>query len=157
MVSVSHESPAATDARLRRVVTASRLTVYDQPFTFEEFPVAEFLTRVRDDALALVRDDEVWSQFVPATATPSETFCVWRFHFPAGVDNSGFVGWLASHLKARYGTGVVVVCGSNAGRGGVFDYWGCPESLRREVLGEVRRLVDGSAELPHSGGPVSRP
>jgi hypothetical protein len=27
------------------------------------------------------------------------------------VDNSGFVGWLASHLKAAIGTGVLVVCG----------------------------------------------
>ena len=44
------------------------------------------------------------------------------FHFPAGVDNSGFVGWLASHLKVVLGTGVLVVCGFNSQRGGVFDY-----------------------------------
>ncbi|MGL5862847.1 MAG: DUF6196 family protein [Phycicoccus sp.] len=144
MVSISTETPDAVDARLRRVVESARLAVYDEAFAFEEFPVAELAARVRPDAVALVRDDTVWSQLAPATATSGERFCVWRFHFPDGVDNSGFVGWLALHLKHRFGTGVIVVCGCNSADGGVFDYWGCPEALRHEVLGEVRGLVDGT-------------
>ncbi|MGL4178606.1 MAG: DUF6196 family protein [Dermatophilaceae bacterium] len=147
-MSISAETPDATDARLRRVIRSARLTVYDQPFAFEEFAIAELAARARSDAVAVVRDDAVWSQLAPTTSASGERFCLWRFHFPDGVDNSGFVGWLASHLKDRFGTGVIVVCGCNSADGGVFDYWGCPESLRREVLGEVRALVDGPASGP---------
>jgi hypothetical protein len=56
------------------------------------------------------------------------------------LDNSGFVGWLASHLKTAVGTGVFVVCGQNTRRGGIFDYWGVPVEAADAVLAEVRRL-----------------
>ena len=57
----------------------------------------------------------------------------------SGLDNSGFVGWLVSHLKAALGTGVVV-CGFNSRRGGVFDYWCVPEKIGAAAIAEVRRL-----------------
>ena len=66
-------------------------------------------------------------------------------HFDPALDNSGFVGWLASHLKAVLGTGVFVVCGQNGARGGIFDYWGCPIRVADAVFGEVRALNDGAA------------
>ncbi len=70
-------------------------------------------------------------------------FC---FHFPDGLDNSGFVGWLATHLKETLGTSVFVICGQNSDRGGIFDYWACPLNLGDEVAGMiVEKLVTLSA------------
>lgn len=56
-------------------------------------------------------------------------------------DNSGFVGWLASHLKQKLGTGVFVTCGQNSNRGGIFDYWGCPAELGPSAIEEVKKLI----------------
>jgi hypothetical protein len=141
MVSVSRETLEQTHRRLEKVIRRSRLTVYEQPHAFEEFPLHALRERLNPDALALVRDDAVWSQLVPGNAVDSECFALWRFHFPADADNSGFVGWLATLLKTRFGTGVFVVCGQNSNDGGVFDYWGCPWALRAEVLAAVRQLA----------------
>ena len=41
----------------------------------------------------------------------------------------------------RLGTGVFVVCGQNAARGGIFDYWGCPATIRENVLTEIKNLI----------------
>lgn len=137
---VTHESRDEIDERLRRVMGQVDLQVYDRPYLFEESSMEE--SCVPDDrALAFVRDDEVWSRLVAAPSHPEgELFRIFRFHFPEDVDNSGFVGWLASHLKTSLGTGVFVVCGQNSGRGGIFDYWGCPWEVGDEVLAEVARL-----------------
>ncbi|WP_280394542.1 DUF6196 family protein [Nocardia brasiliensis] len=69
-----------------------------------------------------------------------EKFGLFSFHFPTGMDNSGFVGWLAGHLKRALGTGVFVVCGSNRERGGIYDYWGCPVELLAAVEREIETL-----------------
>ena len=84
--------------------------------------------------------------------TSPDAFAVFSFHFTPGLDNSGFVGWLASHLKAVTGTGVLVVCGQNSGRGGIFDYWGAPLPVASRVVAEIRRLR-GEPE----GGPAIAP
>jgi hypothetical protein len=147
VVNISHESRQQTALRLTRVIQLARLKVYAEEFVFEEFPLDQFANRAHADSLALVRDDQVWSQLVVADATQHgdalDRFAVWRFHFPDGADNSGFVGWLASHLKERFGTGVFVTCGQNSADGGIFDYWGCPVSISDDVIAEVRRLVSG--------------
>ena len=65
MVSISHEDVAATDARLRRVIKESRVRFYDGSWSFEEFPLSDFVERAHCDALALVRDEHVWSQLLP--------------------------------------------------------------------------------------------
>jgi hypothetical protein len=83
----------------------------------------------------------VWSQLVPCDDPAEELFGLFRFHFPAGVDNSGFVGWLASLLKERFGTGVFVTCGQNKDEGGIYDYWGCPFDLRIPITAYVRDLT----------------
>ncbi|MET3579888.1 hypothetical protein ABID19_002919 [Mesorhizobium robiniae] len=103
--------------------------------------MADFPAKVNTEALALIRDDSVWSQLVKSECETPEAFVIWRFHFPPGVDNSGFVGWLATHLKQRFGTGVFVICGQNTVDGGIFDYWGCPWELRNQVLPEVQGLI----------------
>ena len=141
MVDVSRETAEATAARLERVIREARLFVVERPHAFEEFRRQDFPARADPEALALVRDDAVWSQLVPSEDAAAERFALWRFHFPAGADNSGFVGWLAGHLKARFGTGVFVVCGQNSADGGIFDWWGCPWALGEEVVAEVRRLA----------------
>lgn len=139
MVSISHEDFSETDARLRRVIRSARVKFYDGTWSFDEFPVQEFTERANPGALALVRDDQVWSQLLPHRGE-GEPFALFRFHFPAGVDNSGFVGWLASLLKEELGTGVFVTCGSNCLDGGIFDYWGIPDALRDQGFAIVRKL-----------------
>jgi Family of unknown function (DUF6196) len=141
MVNISQETSTETEARLRRVIQLARLTLWDTPHAFVEFPRAAFRERADPDALAFVRDETVWSMLVPAPPGAPEPFAIWCFHFPAGVDNSGFVGWLAIHLKTRFGTGVFVTCGQNTGDGGIFDYWGCPWALRAAVFDALKRLV----------------
>lgn len=94
------------------------------------------------NSLCLVRDEEVWSQLVPSTDNSKELFIIFSFHFNDCQDNSGFIGWLANHLKAKLGTGLFVTCGQNTSRGGIFDYWGCPIILKEKVIFEVKKLIE---------------
>lgn len=144
MVTITRETPEQMTTRLERVIQDTRLRVLHGSYAFEEFPLAEFAAKANEQALALVRDEQVWSQLVESGDPHAELFALWRFHFPEGADNSGFVGWLATHLKECFGTGVFVVCGQNSSDGGIFDYWGCPWALRDQVVGEVQRLVSCS-------------
>jgi hypothetical protein len=121
------------------VIRSAQVRFYDGTWAFDEFPLSDFVSRVNPNALALVRDDQVWSQLLPYRGD-GERFALFRFHFPAGIDNSGFVGWLASLLKEELGTGVFVTCGSNCLDGGIFDYWGIPEALREQGFAIVREL-----------------
>jgi hypothetical protein len=141
MVDISHESPIQTELRLRTVMKVARLKVYPGLYAFEEFALGSFPTAARADALALVRDDNIWSQLVPCEIPGPDLFGVFRFHFPKGADNSGFVGWLATHLKRKFGTGVFVTCGQNSADGGIFDHWGVPAVLAHEIFKEVELLV----------------
>ncbi len=146
MVDISNETTAETERRLRRVVTEASLVVYDDNYAFHEYPISKVHEYFDISALAIVRDDSVCSQLERANEKDEESFVVWRFHFPAGIDNSGFVGWLAGHLKAKFGTGVFVVCGQNSQQGGIFDYWGAPASIREQIIKEVKKLVGGAAD-----------
>jgi hypothetical protein len=151
MVSISTETAEQIEARLVEVISAAEFVVHDGYWQFEESAVPPVLT---SEVLAVVRDEDVWSSLVPApTDTPTDTagsaaaerFGLFSFHFPHAADNSGFVGWLASHLKHELGTGVFVVCGSNTSRGGIFDYWGCPDILLDEAVAVVERLRSRAA------------
>lgn len=140
MVQVSHETLEEAETRLRGVIAAAEFTIHNGTYAFEEFPLAEFSSKVSTEALALIRDSEVWSQLIPCKDSAQELFCIFSFHFDECPDNSGFVGWLASHLKTTLGTGVFVTCGQNSSRGGIFDYWGCPSALRDAVVAEIQVL-----------------
>jgi hypothetical protein len=140
MVQVNRETAEATEARLLGVIATAELRVFSGAWLFEEFPLNEFKLRADSAAVALVRDDRVWSQLVPADGRAGETFAIFSFHFPRVADNSGFVGWLASHLKRRLGIGVFVTCGQNSAWGGIFDYWGCPLAQRDQVLAVIEEL-----------------
>ncbi|NUW45046.1 DUF6196 family protein [Nonomuraea rhodomycinica] len=144
MVSVSMETPEQTEARLRRVIAQADVRVHEGVWWFEESP-ADQPPALTGDTLAVVRDEQSWSRLVPLTEEHEhvERFGIFSFHFPAGLDNSGFVGWLAGLLKARLGTGVFVICGSNRARGGIYDYWGCPIGLLDEAVAVVEALRAG--------------
>jgi hypothetical protein len=144
---LSRDGPAETEARLRRVVAEAALEILPGAWWFDELPLAAFPARVRPDAVALVRDGNCWSQLVPVRSgdAPAERVRLWCFHFPAGLDNSGFVGWLATQIKRETGSGVLVVCGHNSARGGIYDYWGCPERAAGAVLAAVGALRQGGS------------
>lgn len=151
MVSISQETAEETHARLRTVLGQAELTVLDGVWRFVESPLDQPPALDRD-TLAVVRDEQTWSALRPDDGGPGERerFGLVSFHFPAGLDNSGFVAWLAGELKARLGTGVFVVCGSNRGRGGIYDYWGCPVELVDEVVAVIHALAvpDPSTTTP---------
>jgi hypothetical protein len=132
MVSISQESPEQTEQRLRQVLAAANLVAFSGEWSFFEAPLTEPPT-LNPDVLAVVRDEDRWSWLAPADATSGERFALFSFHFPSGMDNSGFVGWLATQFKHRLGTGVFVICGQNSDRGGIYDYWGCPVQLRTQA------------------------
>ena len=138
---ISNETAEQTERRLLKVIAEAELEIFDEHYAFEEFPLHDFHEKFDNDALAFVRDKEVWSQLAPSEDKTKELFAVVGFHFKPDLDNSGFVGWLATHLKRVLGTGVFVVCGQNSNRGGIFDYWGCPYKIGNEFIKEVRLLV----------------
>ncbi len=110
---ISHETPEQTHRRLQRVAAAARIEFLEGEWWYEAFPLNDLATRQRPDAVALVRDQDCWSQLVPVRVGdhPLESFRLWRYHFPGEVDNSGFVDWLATRIKERTGSGIFVVCG----------------------------------------------
>lgn len=138
---ISQESSKQTQARLLKVIAQAKFVFFESMFAFEEFPLSDFSHHANPEALAFVRDNEVWSQLVPSRDATKELFSIFGFHFADGLDNSGFVGWLATHLKQTLGTGVFVVCGQNSKRGGIFDYWGCPAQLGSEVKDAIENLM----------------
>jgi hypothetical protein len=135
---ISTETVEQTESRLKKVIQTSDLKIYDKEYYFKEVPIDKF--QFEEHALAIVRDEEVWSFLIPSESSETENFKVFSFHFEEGLDNSGFVGWLASKIKMELGTGVFVVCGQNTNKGGIFDYWGCPASIADEVIKLVRQL-----------------
>lgn len=131
---ISQETPAQTETRLKQVLQQAHLKTYDGAYFFQEFPLDRY--EFDRNALAIVRDEEVWSQLIKASEEHKnkELFYIFSFHFKDGFDNSGFVGWLASTIKHSVGSGVFVICGQNTNKGGIFDYWGCPFEIRTQVI-----------------------
>lgn len=149
---ISHETAEETDRRLRRVLAMSTLDIDAERWWYQELADMDFPSWVRTDAIAVVRDGETWSQLVPVRPgdDPTEPVRIWTFHFPEGVDNSGFVGWLASHIKAATGSGVIVVCGQNSKAGGIYDHWACPETVAGAVFEMIDRLSGAGSEVAAS-------
>jgi cell wall-associated NlpC family hydrolase len=139
VVSISREAREQTEQRLREVIAAAEFVTLDGAWAFREAPLGE-PPELNRQVLAAVRDETSWSWLTTAGPDDHERFAVFSFHFPSGLDNSGFVGWLASALKQELGTGVFVVCGHNSRRGGIYDYWGCPAELRDEVAHVIETL-----------------
>jgi len=145
---VSSESSEQVEKRLRRVISDADLVWHEGAYAFVEHPADRFPVEEISTALAFVRDEDVWSVLSPANDAAAEPFGLFSFHFPPGLDNSGFVGWLASRFKETLGTGVFVVCGQNSERGGIFDYWGVPIALRTDAEDLLTTLRSLPEEIP---------
>jgi hypothetical protein len=145
MVSISYERPVESERRLLAVLRATQLV---------HLPGAWCFQRIGGDlpshALATVRDADGWCALVPAsTQHVGEQFGVTLTTFPPQIDNSGYVGWLATTIKQRLGSGVFVICGDNPRRGGIFDYLGYP----LEMADAVHSLID-QLRLPIASDPL---
>ncbi|MBI3787445.1 MAG: hypothetical protein HY276_04220 [Ignavibacteriales bacterium] len=137
---ISQETPEQTETRLLEVISAADLKWREGAFAFYEYPLSSFPAHEAAASLAMVRDDQVWSVLKKADSSAAEPFALFSFHFKDNLDNSGFVGWLASKMKKELGTGVFVVCGQNSNNGGIFDYWGVPIVMREAAQNLVNRL-----------------
>lgn len=137
---ISKETKEETEKSLVKVLKAAAFKVYEEAYYFKESRISDF--QFEPKALAMIRDNEVWSYLLPSTSDKTENFKVFRFHFKEGLDNSGFVGWLATKIKSDLGSGVFVVCGQNSNRGGIFDYWACPIAIADEVLAYLKKLIE---------------
>ncbi len=136
---ISKETPEETEQRLLKVLKNATLKIFEEPYFYKESEIADF--NFDPKALAIVRDNEVWSYLIPSESDKTENFKIFSFHFKDGLDNSGFVGWLASKIKKELGSGLFVVCGQNSKRGGIFDYWGCPIEIADDVLLYIKKLI----------------
>jgi hypothetical protein len=139
MVSISSERWVATERRLKAVLRAAHLAHLDGAWCFQRTGGTP-----PEDAIATVRDRDGWCALVPAPGDAGERFGVTLTTFAPEIENSGFVGWLATALKRRLGSGVFVICGDNPRRGGIFDYLGYPIAIASEVrvlLDELRRAA----------------
>ena len=141
VVSISQETPEQTERRLLEVIASATLVTFEGEWTFQEAPLNQ-PPELTPQLLAVVRDEFSWSWLTATTpdTAEDERFALFSFHFAEGLDNSGFVGWLATELKRELGTGVFVVCGQNSARGGIYDYWGAPAQLRDEAAGVINKL-----------------
>jgi hypothetical protein len=153
MVHVSVEVPAHSEARLRAVMRRSTVSWLPGTWVFRDGPEAATADTLTT-AIAKVADEGRVSALVPGVSDTEEVFTVFRVVLPAGVDDSGFVGWLASTIKAATGSGLFVVCGYDEQRGGIYDYYGVPQG----VAGQVRHVVAAlSSEPAGLAGAVLRP
>jgi len=139
---ISKETRKQIQLRLLKVLSHAKIKIYGEEYAFEEFVQKDFPLKAKSEALAIIRDGKVWSQLVPSKDLTKERYKIFRFYFKEALDNSGFIGWLASHLKHKVGTGVFVICGHNNGHGGIYDYWGCPVELAESVIKEINNLID---------------
>lgn len=139
MVTISREASAQAEARLRAIFRGSGVRWLPGYWSFLE---GEEASLVDGGSIAVVRDEGRLSALCPAVEARAdlERFEVFRVVLPAGADDSGFVGWLASRIKAVTGSGVFVVCGHDRERGGVFDYYGVPEAAADDVRALLGRL-----------------
>jgi len=139
MVYVSHEVLAQTEARLRGVIERCEVDWLPGNWSFQEGEEAA----AASDAIAQIRDDDRVSALIPSSSG-AELFEVFRVVLPKGVDDSGFVGWFASRIKAETGSGLFVICGYDRRRGGIYDYYGVPAGTATRV----REVVDALTREP---------
>src|SRR5499433_1105944 len=148
------ETSEQMDARLLRVIAQAQFDVFPADYIWQPMTNDQRPSR---DAIACVRDGEVWHEFVPAPAsTSAERYRVVSFHFKEGTDAAGFVAWLAAHLKRSAGTGSVVICGKDRRDTpelfqtslGVFDYWCCPVAAGDKFVAVMRALIEEGSALP---------
>ena len=142
MVDISDEREVETERRLRRVLAAAVVEDVAGEWRFVRYDGEVAPAR----ALATVSDADGWCALVPADEGPDERFALLQITFRRGLDNSGFVGWLASAIKRATGSGVFVICGDNPDRGGIFDYWGYPPAVAGGVRAAIASLASDEVD-----------
>jgi len=143
VVSISQERRVESERRLRAVLRSAELAHLDGAWCFRRIDGG-----LPEHALATVRDADGWCALMPAADDALERFGITLTTFAPEIENSGFVGWLATTIKHRLGSGVFVICGDNPSRGGIFDYLGYP----LEIAEAVRALID-ELRGPSGGDP----
>jgi len=148
------ETTEQMQARLLGVIARARFEVLPDDYVWSSLSLGHAPAR---EAIACVRDGDEWSQFVPASsAALSPRYRVVSFHFKEGTNASGFVAWLAAHVKRSAGTGSVVICGKDRRDTpelfqtslGVFDYWCCPVAAGDKFVAVMRSLIEEGSALP---------
>ena len=148
MLMAQVETTDETETRLLRVIAQARFEVLAQDYIWRRMDHDQPPSQ---KAIACVRDDEAWYEFLPApTNASTERYRVVSFHFSEGTDAAGFVAWLATHLKRTAQTGSVVICGKDQrdsaelfhASQGVFDYWCCSVASGDRFVAVIRGLID---------------
>jgi hypothetical protein len=145
MLHVSHETRQGTALRLRNVLHRADLTHIGGDWAL--LPYGQVAPA---GAIATILGEDGWSALMPAGVDALERFGLTLIRFPTGMDNSGFLGWLATIIKRRVGCGVFAVCGNSPRWGGIFDYLGYPLAVAGDVhllLDHLRRRDDTSSDL----------
>jgi hypothetical protein len=147
------ETPEQMEVRLLRVIAQAQFDVLTNDYLWQPMPLGQPPAR---DAIACVRDGDVWHQFVAASRNSSaQRYRVVSFHFKEGTDAAGFVAWLAGHLKRSAGTGSVVICGKDRRdtaalfqtSQGVFDYWCCAVAAGEKFVAVIQSLIAQGQKL----------
>lgn len=141
------ETAEEMEWRLLDVISRARCEVLADDYVWATMVSGE---APRPEAIACVRDGNTWSQFVPSSGTTAAPYRVVSFHFAEGTNASGFVAWLAAHIKRSAGTGSVVICGKDRRDTpalfqtslGVFDYWCCPVDAGDRFVAVIRALME---------------
>ena len=130
------ETPSRTEARLREALRSAEIVLMESPYAWRL--VANFPSQVSDEAVALARDEDGWSQLVPAPGARSASgWALIRFRFVAGAAIDGFTDWLAAHLRRRVTPRLMIASGLSQRTGGLYLYWGVPLALREQVMREI--------------------
>src|SRR6266536_4757375 len=102
MVTVSHERAVESERRLQAVLCAAEVEHLVGTWCFRRFS-----GDIPAGALATVRDADGWCALTPASGRGTdERFALTVTTFDSVIENSGFVGWLATTIKRRVGSGV---------------------------------------------------
>lgn len=144
------ETEAEFDRRLCKVIAEAETKFYRSTYRWR--PVDAGMAPSAD-ALAVVRDDDAWCEFVPAgPGEDAGAFRVVRFKFSeSGPSAIGFVAWLHSHLRVSGRTGAIVICGKDKRDSdalfeicqGAMDYWACPVGDAADrFLRVIRSLIE---------------
>ena len=142
MVHAEIETPSRTEARLRAVLRAAEVDILRALYAWEPLPDGSFPGGIKSEAVALTRDQDGWSQLVPATGTPrTESWALFCFHFGPSARTDGFTDWFAGYLRRRVGSRVMVANGLNGREGGLYGYWGVPARQREQVIRELAILT----------------
>jgi len=69
---ISNETVDQTEKRLKKVIQTADFRIFDKSYYFKEVPVTNF--EFETEALAIVRDQDVWSFLIPSVSTECENF-----------------------------------------------------------------------------------